>query len=49
LEKLGKLESAELGSGTLNCFLDEVKIQFLHCPYPLLKEKITWENIPVQS
>lgn len=49
LEKLGDLKSVELDSGTLNCFLDEVKLQFLHYPYPLLEEKITWDNIQISS
>ena len=49
LEKVGKLESVELSLGTLNCFLDEVKLQFLHYPYPLLEEKIIWENIQISS
>ena len=49
LEKLGNLGSVELSLGTLNCFLDEVKLQFLHYPYPLLEEKITWENVQISS
>jgi len=49
LEKLGNLESVELDRGTLNCFLDDVKLQFLQYPYPLLEEKITWENVLISS
>jgi predicted nucleotidyltransferase component of viral defense system len=49
LEKLGSLESVELDVGTFNCFLDEVKLQFLHYPYPLLEEKIDWEGIQISS
>lgn len=49
LEKLGNLESVEIDMGTLNCFLDEVKLQFLHYPYRLLDEKITWENVLISS
>ena len=49
LEKLGNLENVELRRGTMNCFLDGVKLQFLHYPYPLLEEKLTWENIKISS
>ena len=49
LEKMVNLGSVELSHGTLNCFFDGVKLQFLHYPYPLLEEEITWENIQISS
>lgn len=49
LAKTGHLESIQLDKGTLNCFIDNVKIQFLHYPYKLLEEKIEWEGILVSS
>lgn len=45
LEKLGPLSGLQLDQGTLNCFLDDVKLQFLHYPYKLLKPKIKWQTI----
>jgi len=49
LAKIGHLENTQLDKGTLNCFIDNVKIQFLHYPYKLLEEKIEWEGIFVSS
>ncbi len=49
LETIGKLESVEISKGTFNCFLDNVKFQFLYYPYPLLETKIEWENIYISS
>jgi predicted nucleotidyltransferase component of viral defense system len=49
LEKLGTLESVEIADGTLNCLLNDVKLQFLQYSYPLLEEFITWESIKLSS
>lgn len=49
LERIGKLGNVELAKGTLNCFLDDIKLQFLHYPYPLLENKIEWEGIYLSS
>lgn len=49
LAKIGHLESIQLDKGTLNCFIDNVKIQFLHYPYKLLEKKLEWEGIFVSS
>lgn len=49
LEVLGQLESVETTKGTLNCFINQVKLQFLSYPYPLLEEKILWEHIFISS
>lgn len=49
LEKLGKLESSAIEPGTLNLFLDNVKIQFLHYPYRLLERKVDFDGISLSS
>jgi len=49
LEKIGKIESAEISPGTLNCFLEGVKLQFLHYPYPILEPLIEWKGINISS
>lgn len=49
LEKLGKLSSVEADPGTLNLFLNDVKVQFLRYPYPLLESKINFEQIWLSS
>ncbi|MCH7951327.1 nucleotidyl transferase AbiEii/AbiGii toxin family protein [Patescibacteria group bacterium] len=45
----GILEDVELDKGTLNCFLNGVKLQFLHYPYKLLKKPAKWKRISVSS
>jgi hypothetical protein len=49
LEQLGQLEDLELAKGTLNTYLDRVKLQFLHYPYPLLKKATDWQGISLSS
>lgn len=49
LEKIGHLENVQLENGTLNCFLNQVELQFLHYPYKLLKKKISWHGIFLSS
>ena len=46
---ISHLENVQIDKGTLNCFVDNVQIQFLHYPYKLLEEKIDWEGIAVSS
>lgn len=49
LEVLGKLENTEIGEGTLNTNFQNVKLQFLEYPYPLLEPTIDWQNIKLSS
>lgn len=49
LEKIGRLENLSLEKGTLNCFLENTQIQFLHYPYNMLEGKIAWEGIYLSS
>src|SRR4051812_7708430 len=49
LQKLGRLESVEIAEGTFNAFLDTVKLQFLHYPYPLLEPITAWEGLSLSS
>ena len=46
---LGKLSETELSAGTLNTFVDNVKLQFLEYPYTLIKPTIRWNNITLSS
>jgi hypothetical protein len=49
LETVGNLKSVAIETGTLNCFLDNVKLQFLYYPYSLLEPILDWENIQISS
>ena len=49
VQKFGRLESVEIAEGTLNAFLDTVKLQFLHYPYPLLETTTDWEGLSLSS
>lgn len=49
VQKIGQLDSAEIAEGTLNAFLDTVKFQFLHYPYPLLEPTTAWEGLALSS
>ncbi len=49
VQRFGQLESVEIAEGTLNTFLDTVKLQFLHYPYPLLETTIYWEGLSLSS
>ncbi len=49
LSTFGDLKNTELASGTLNTFLNGVKLQFLEYPYPLLEKTVSWKNIKVSS
>lgn len=45
----GALESVQIDEGTLNLFMNKVKLQFLYYPYNLLEEFIPWNGINVSS
>jgi len=49
LENYGKLQNLELGEGTLNAYLDEVKLQFLRYPYQLIEPVNLWKNLQISS
>jgi len=49
LIKYGQLTQTELDKGTLNTFIDGVKLQFLEYPYALVKPTIDWESIQLSS
>lgn len=49
LTPFGTLTEIEIAEGTLNAFINDVKVQFLHYPYQLLKPVIKWENIQLSS
>lgn len=46
---LGELKSVEIVEGTLNTFINGVKLQFLYYPYALLEEKANWQNISLSA
>lgn len=49
LLQLGKLENVQIDEGTLNLFINKVKLQFLHYPYNLLEVFIPWNGINLSS
>lgn len=49
LLEYGKLSETELSSGTLNTYLNGVKLQFLHYPYRLLEPVLAWEGVYLSS
>ncbi len=49
LSSLGSLEDITITDGTLNCFFQGVKLQFLHYPYALLEDLIEWNEIYLSS
>lgn len=49
LQLLGELQSTELSNGTVNTFIDDVKVQMLHYPYPLIDAFHAWNNISISS
>jgi len=49
LHIFGTLSETELAKGTVNTYLDGVKLQFLEYPYRLLKPFVIWEEIPLSS
>ena len=49
LSQLGKLKNIELADGTVNTFLDGVKLRFLEYPYKLIKPTVIWQSIQLSS
>lgn len=49
LTPFGSLRQTEFAEGTLNTFLNEVKLQFLEYPYPLLQPFVEWKGIQLSS
>lgn len=49
VQNYGQLESVEIAEGTLNAFLNTVKLQFLYYPYSLLQPAHDWQGISVSS
>lgn len=49
LSQLGTLENVQIDEGTLNFFINKVKLQFLHYPYNLLEKLILWNGINLSS
>lgn len=49
LETIGNLRSVSIEDGTLNCFFNNVKLQFLYYPYQLLEPKLEIEDIQISS
>lgn len=47
--QLGSLKDVEIEEGTLNLFLNKVKLQFLYYPYNLLEEPVSWNGIYLSS
>ena len=45
----GDLKQTELAKGTLNTFLNDVKLQFLEYPYDLLESTVQWGSIKLSS
>lgn len=49
LSQQGKLKDVILDEGTLNVFMDDVKLQFLYYPYNLLEILLPWRGIYLSS
>lgn len=49
LKAFGNLSQTELSEDTLNTFLDEVKLQFLFYPYPLIQPLVKWGKVSLSS
>ena len=49
LSQYGKLSQTKLDKGTLNTYLNGVKLQFLEYPYPLIKPTTKWGSISLSS
>lgn len=45
----GKLDNTSLEEGTLNTFMDHVKLQFLYYPYNLLEQSKEWDGVYLSS
>lgn len=49
LRHFGELQNVAIAEGTLNLFLQGVKLQFLYYPYHLLEHFIVWNGIYLSS
>lgn len=49
LLSVNQLENVEIAEGTLNVFLENVKLQFLYYPYGLLEKPRMWNGILLSS
>lgn len=49
LSKFGVLKDVSIDEGTLNLFLNNIKLQFLYYPYSMLEELIEWNGINLSS
>lgn len=49
LINIGSLDDVQIAEGTLNAYLDTVKLQFLYYPYNLLEEPTIWQGIKISS
>ncbi len=49
LTRFANLKQTELAEGTLNTFLNGVKLQFLEYPYDLIAPTTYWQNIQLSS
>lgn len=49
ISEIGTLENTYIESGTINTFLEQVKLQFLYYPYSLLEKLVPWNSIYLSS
>lgn len=49
LSVIGPLDNVEISEGTLNTFLQNVKLQFLYYPYKLIENLVEWNGILLSS
>ncbi len=49
LLEFGELTEVSVAEGTLNLFLQDVKLQFLHYPYRLLEQPVLWNGVLLSS
>lgn len=49
LSPINKLKDVEIAEGTLNVFLEGIKLQFLHYPYDLIEKPLPWNGILLSS
>ncbi|HVF69242.1 MAG TPA: nucleotidyl transferase AbiEii/AbiGii toxin family protein [Xanthomonadales bacterium] len=49
LLQCGVLENVQIAEGTLNLYINKVKLQFLHYPYDLLEDLTQWKGIYLSS
>ena len=49
LENSVKLSGISQDQGTLDCYADNVKLQFFHYPYKLISQTSVWNNIAISG